>query len=190
MSEHRGHTVRVGDALASFLNATDKTGRLAKERASMVWPEVVGPEIAGHTLGIGLNKGMLNVHVDSHAWATELGLLAEELRSRLNSVLGEEEVTAIRFTVSRRVSDSHGEALAERAAQRRYGGQRVQPVALTQAEHDVIEAETAGIENAELRETAIQARVRDQEVKKARRAKGSNGKEDEGAQGADKPESP
>ena len=52
------------------------------------WAEIVGPELAAHTVPGGLADGELEVTADSTAWATQLRLLAADLVRRLNAELG------------------------------------------------------------------------------------------------------
>lgn len=169
MAERRGRTVRIGEVLDSVVGAADRGGGLLKARAADLWPQVAGPEISKHTLGMGLRGTTLQVHVDSHAWATQLTLMADDLRTRLNSALGEEAVREIRFTVSRAVGDARVESETQEASRRRYGGEQVQPEELSEAEIERVEQEASSIENEDLREAAIRARTADLKVKKARK---------------------
>lgn len=152
-----------------MVGAADRGGGLLKARAADLWPQVAGPEISKHTLGMGLRGTTLQVHVDSHAWATQLTLMADDLRTRLNSALGEEAVREIRFTVSRAVGDARVESETREASRRRYGGEQVQPEELSEAEIERVEQEASSIENEDLREAAIRARTADLKVKKARK---------------------
>jgi hypothetical protein len=187
MGKRKGRVVRLGDVVGGLIRPSDRRGGLLKARASEAWPEIAGPEIAKHTVGMGVRGGELNVHVDSHAWAAQLALLAEELRGRLNSVLGEEAVRSIRFTVSRAVGDARSGEEAEVNARRRYGGEPVEPEPLGEAEIRQIEEEAQEIESEALREAAIRARMRDREVKKAREVRKSAQGPSGGSTGGKKP---
>lgn len=171
MAERRGRTIRVADAIRDLVSAADSGGGLKRAQAVEAWPEVAGAEIARRTLGVGLRGGELTVQVESHAWATELSVLSEELRERLNSALGEEAVRAIRFTVSRSVSEARATAHAEASALRRYGGEPVQPHPLTPDEVAEIEEQASVIEHEGVREAAVRAQIRDRGLKKARTAR-------------------
>lgn len=59
------------------------------------WPELVGPEIAGHATPESFADGRLVVRTDSTAWATQLKLLAPRLIRRLNEDLGHDTVTLV-----------------------------------------------------------------------------------------------
>lgn len=173
MAERKGKTVRLGDAIRSLVRVSDRDGGLLKARATEAWPEVVGADIASHTVGVGVRAGELNVHVDSHAWATQLSLMAEELRERMNEALGENVVSSIRFTVSRAVAEERLQKTQEAEARRRYGGESVRPVPLSAEERREIEEAAAVIESERVREAAIRAQVRDRELKRGRERRSS-----------------
>jgi predicted nucleic acid-binding Zn ribbon protein len=60
------------------------------------WAEIVGTDLAAHTLPESLADGELTVSADSTAWATQLRLLASQLVRRLNAELGEGTVLRVR----------------------------------------------------------------------------------------------
>jgi predicted nucleic acid-binding Zn ribbon protein len=59
------------------------------------WAQIVGPELAAHTVPERLDDGVLIVAADSTAWATQLRLLAGELVRRLNGELGDGTVRRV-----------------------------------------------------------------------------------------------
>ncbi len=59
------------------------------------WAQIVGPDLAAHTVPDGLANGELTVTADSTAWATQLRLLAAELVRKLNSELGDGSVRRV-----------------------------------------------------------------------------------------------
>jgi len=52
------------------------------------WPEIVGSELASHVAPLSCHQGELVLRADSTAWATQVRLLAEELKARIDSQLG------------------------------------------------------------------------------------------------------
>ncbi|MDQ3952268.1 MAG: DUF721 domain-containing protein [Actinomycetota bacterium] len=80
----------------------DATGRLgipspeATGRVWAAWSDIVGPAVAAHAEPTSLRGGVLKVRVDSPAWATEIGYLADEIRSRANAVTGKPLVSEVR----------------------------------------------------------------------------------------------
>ena len=78
------------------------TGRLgipspeATGRVWSAWREIVGPAVAAHAEPTSLREGVLKVRADSPAWATEIGYLVEEIRSRVNAAAGGSLVSEVR----------------------------------------------------------------------------------------------
>ena len=60
------------------------------------WAQIVGPELAAHTMPEGLADGELTVTADSTAWATQVRLLAAQLVRRLNTELGDGAVKRVK----------------------------------------------------------------------------------------------
>ena len=52
------------------------------------WEEAVGAPIAAHVRPVRLEHGSLLVEVDEPAWATQVRLLADDIRRRLVEVSG------------------------------------------------------------------------------------------------------
>ncbi|HYP22544.1 MAG TPA: DUF721 domain-containing protein [Actinomycetota bacterium] len=80
----------------------DATGRLgipspeATGRVWSAWKDIVGPAVAAHAEPTSLRGGVLRVRADSPAWATEIGYLVDEIRSRANAVTGRPLVSEVR----------------------------------------------------------------------------------------------
>ena len=55
---------------------------------AVVWPDVVGPEVAANTRPVQLRQGRLVVSASSSAWAQTLQLMSEAIVDRLNERLG------------------------------------------------------------------------------------------------------
>lgn len=60
------------------------------------WPEIVGPDIAGHVEPLTFVDGILTVRADSTAWATQLRLLASSLLARIDEEIGVGAVTELK----------------------------------------------------------------------------------------------
>lgn len=96
------------------------TGRLgipspeATGRVWSAWPEIVGPAVAAHAEPTSLRGGVLRVRADSPAWATEIGYLVEEIRSRANAVTGRALVTEVRVWTGPRSTLAAGSGGADR----------------------------------------------------------------------------
>ena len=102
--------LRLKDLLAG---ATGRLGIPSPEATGRVWsawPEIVGPAVAAHAEPTSLRDGVLRVRADSPAWATEIGYLVEEIRSRANAVTGRALVTEIRVWTGPRNAPVAGSA--------------------------------------------------------------------------------
>lgn len=164
--KRESRAITVGDALRSYVKRLDVSGKLREAAVIDAWPTVVGDRIGAHTRLAGLRSGELFVGVDSPVWANELSAMSESLRVSLNQELGEELVRAVRFTVSREVEQELTIAQQEADADRRYGGDRIEPIQLTPEEKRAIENSVMEIADEGLREAALKATIRDLEWKK------------------------
>lgn len=90
----------------------EATGRLgipspeATGRVWSAWRDIVGPAVAAHAEPTSLRDGVLRVRTDSPAWATEIGYLADEIRTRANAVTGKALVSEVRVWTGPRPSSS------------------------------------------------------------------------------------
>jgi len=132
----------------------------------MLWQELAGPMVTGHTTGAHLRDGTLVIYVDGPAWATELTAMSETYRKRINEELGKNLVRTIRFTVSRKVAEEFRLKRTELEHEEFYLEDVVDSVPLTKTERAQIEASTESIPDAGLREAAVRATVADLEWKK------------------------
>lgn len=148
------------------MSRIDRSGHMTTAGVIEVWEALVGPEIAQHTWIEGLRGRELMVAVDSGVWANELQAMTGQLLVRLQEETGQTSITSMRFTVTQSVSVRRDEAAATKEADRRYGGEMVDPVSLAPAELAAIERSVASIENESLREAARRATIRDLEWKK------------------------
>ena len=70
------------------------------------WDEAVGPALAAHVRPVRLEHGALLVEVEDPAWATQVRLLADDLKRRLHDVAGVTvERVEVRVRAPRRRSD-------------------------------------------------------------------------------------
>jgi predicted nucleic acid-binding Zn ribbon protein len=60
------------------------------------WAQIVGADLAAHTVPEGLADGELTIAADSTAWATQLRLLAAQLVRRLNAELGDGAIRRVK----------------------------------------------------------------------------------------------
>jgi predicted nucleic acid-binding Zn ribbon protein len=107
--KRHGRQTGLGQALDGVLRRLDRKngGAYASARAASAWADIAGPLVVAHTTGAHLRDGTLVVFVDGPIWATELAAMAEHYRTSVNTAIGEDLVSAVRFTVSRRVVKEH-----------------------------------------------------------------------------------
>ena len=87
---------RLSDLLPGATKALGIPSPEATGRVWARWKEIVGPGVAAHAEPTSLRAGVLRVRADSPAWATEIGYLAAEIRSRVNAVTGQPLVQEVR----------------------------------------------------------------------------------------------
>jgi predicted nucleic acid-binding Zn ribbon protein len=94
--------VPLTDALDDVLRSLrGGAGRAEVRGVFGQWDEAVGEAIAAHVRPVRLDRGVLLVDVDDPSWATQVRVLADELRSRLSEVAGV-QVARIEIRVARR----------------------------------------------------------------------------------------
>jgi preprotein translocase subunit SecD len=162
----------LAKAMDRLARRMDRDGSLTRARVVAEWPQVAGPQIADHTLGLELRGGgELVVYVDSHTWANELTLLSDRLVTDLQERAGKRSVRSIRFTVSRKVAEEHRWRRERSDVEETYSEDTVDPVPVTANEMAQIEHLARGIEPASLREAAVRAMRADLEWRKGLKAR-------------------
>lgn len=93
---------KLGDVVASVLQHTGLTDRVAQAAVIPEWPMLVGAQIAGVTEPLLLQQdGTLVVMVKTHAWMQELTLLEPELLRSLNRDPARPPVRKLRWMLHR-----------------------------------------------------------------------------------------
>ncbi|MHB1135860.1 MAG: DciA family protein [Coriobacteriia bacterium] len=177
MSRRAKKTQSFGDAAERVLGRMDTVGKRHGARVVGVWSEVVGADIARHTQGFAFREGReLVVFVDTPTWANELSLMSADLMRRINSRIGEESVTSLRFTVSKRVATERVWSAAIEQSEAAYEPDQVEPSDLSDVEQDQAAHVAAVINDPELREIALRVMLKDLALKKgSREGAGSDG---------------
>jgi hypothetical protein len=166
--------VGLSPALDSLVRRLDRGsgGAYSAARVVNAWERVCGEMVANHTTGEHLRDGILVVHVDGNSWATHFAASSEQYRAALNKELGEELVSGIRFTVSKRAVQEIGSRNARADTESEESGEKgVVPVPLTDTELAQVTASVDRIPDTELRTAVLRATVKDLEWKKGRSAR-------------------
>jgi predicted nucleic acid-binding Zn ribbon protein len=75
------------------------TSRLEKEKAVILWEEVVGKSIARRAAAVSVKGGKLFVAVENSVWLQQLALMKEGIMDKINSRLGKAVVEDIIFRI-------------------------------------------------------------------------------------------
>lgn len=62
------------------------------------WPQACGATIAANSEPVSEREGTVTIACATGAWAQELELMQEQLRARVEAIVGEERVQRLRFT--------------------------------------------------------------------------------------------
>ncbi|HEY5222669.1 MAG TPA: DciA family protein [Microbacteriaceae bacterium] len=84
----------VVDALTAQLGWNSP---LAQSELVASWAELVGDETAEHSNPIGIEHGLLTVHCESTAWATQLRIMRSELLKHIVRRFPDAGIESIRF---------------------------------------------------------------------------------------------
>lgn len=95
--KHDGQPQLLGELLRGFLRGTPLQEGLERQGALAAWPEIVGRDIAAHSMAEALQDGVLRVRVESSVWAQELALLERQIIRAFDERMGKGSVREIRF---------------------------------------------------------------------------------------------
>lgn len=137
------------DSLKSILQGIFKKENLEPKlrvyQTFPVWERAVGPRIARHSHPRRFRDGTLWVVVDNPMWMQQLSFLEEELRNKINELIGSSMVEKIRFHIGELGDSSHEQALPPPAS--------VQSAdKLDDHTREEIEQQVAGVADEQLRE--------------------------------------
>ena len=135
--------------------------KIREHTAPLVWAEVVGPQVAGATEALGVERGVLRIATKSAVWSHELTFYKADILRRLNARLGaarEPIILDIRFqNRSLRKSAGDGDAGPRLAPT----PEELDDVTLSPAEMATIEAGVAGVTDEHLRARLRRVRIAD-----------------------------
>jgi predicted nucleic acid-binding Zn ribbon protein len=91
-----GEPTSFGAAIQAFLTVRGWDEDANVHAVLSRWPKIAGPEIADHCVPVSLRGGELVLQAESTAWATQLTLLARQIKDRVNADRGSVVVKAVR----------------------------------------------------------------------------------------------
>ncbi|HTY08664.1 MAG TPA: DUF721 domain-containing protein [Candidatus Edwardsbacteria bacterium] len=90
---------RVGGILDRVLKDLELDKKIGENKAVVLWPEVVGAQLAAKTRAVSVSRGRLVVEVATSSLANDYRFLSPQIREKLNTALGAEVVKSITFRV-------------------------------------------------------------------------------------------
>lgn len=134
---------RIGEIISRVMTREGYEKRSRQGPIYDLWPQMVGELLAEKCRPIAIQKGVLVVQVDDSVWMHELQIQKYQILERLWELVGEEEVSDIRWT-----------AKGYRPPRPRHSPRSLSPKRpprpLTQEEGAWIEAVAAQVEDGEL----------------------------------------
>lgn len=81
--------MRIGELWSDFVAGTPTVARkMGEARVAELWPQIVGPAVAAHTLSVAVEKGVLQVRMSSSVARHELFMRREQLCAAVNEAVG------------------------------------------------------------------------------------------------------
>lgn len=153
---------QVGALVRELLTEYNLSDDVRHHQVCTDWRDIVGPRNAARTWPSPIRDGVLWVRVSNSSWLQELSFLRDDIRARANAHLGDPPlVTEVRLHLGRRRHHGDEDCEPRTAARFRvHPRRRHMPPPATGARLAAIEAETASIEDEELRAVVNEARRR------------------------------
>ena len=93
----RSNTQKLSDILKDYIEENRLGKKLTEVDLIASWEKVVGPMIAKYTESLRITNGTLFVKTSSPALRSELVMMKEQLKARLNEQAGENIIKEIIF---------------------------------------------------------------------------------------------
>lgn len=87
----------IGDTINSLTMQLGWNSPLAQSELLASWTEVAGEETAKHSTPAGIDEGVLTVHCESTAWATQLRMMRVEIMTHIAVRYPDAGIDTIRF---------------------------------------------------------------------------------------------
>ena len=93
----RTYPKSIAEVIDGFMKAEQLDTQLNEQRASALWPQIVGQGINRYTISRDVRDGVLIVRLSSAPLRNELMMNRSALIKRINEALGQEEIREIIF---------------------------------------------------------------------------------------------
>jgi predicted nucleic acid-binding Zn ribbon protein len=87
----------LGEVIDGLASKMGWTSPLARSELLASWADLVGTETAEHSTPAGIEEGMLTVHCDSTAWATQLRLMRSQITTTIAARYPSAGIESVRF---------------------------------------------------------------------------------------------
>lgn len=87
----------IDDILERLTTRLGWSSPLARADLLASWSELAGIETAEHSTPVGIEEGVLTVHCDSTAWATQLRLMRGQITTRIAQRFPEAGIESVKF---------------------------------------------------------------------------------------------
>ncbi len=158
-----GEQRTAGSILDRVLEGHGIQSYVREHRIVLDWKQIVGERIAARTWPDGLRNGALWVRVANSAWLQELSFLKETMIQRANELLGDPPlVHDVRLHIGARKQSDRDDVVAA-LSRRVFKSRRRRAYSPTPASGAVlaqIKQEAAKVEDDDLREVILEARIK------------------------------
>jgi hypothetical protein len=93
----RSKTLTLAEVISDYKKEMKIDGKLREVALVGSWEKIAGRAVASRTTRIYVKEGILHVHLKSSVIRSELLMMKESIRSRLNDEAGSEIITDIVF---------------------------------------------------------------------------------------------
>lgn len=93
----KSNTQRISDVLKSYVQENHLDQKLSELDLIKSWESVVGKTAARYTVNLSIRNATLFVETSSPMLRNELLMMREEIRTKLNTVVGRELIKTIIF---------------------------------------------------------------------------------------------
>jgi predicted nucleic acid-binding Zn ribbon protein len=87
----------IEDVLDALTSRMGWSSPLARADLLASWSDVAGAETAEHSTPVGIEDGVLTVHCDSTAWATQLRLMRGAITTQIAQRFPQAGITSVKF---------------------------------------------------------------------------------------------
>ncbi|MEO9104587.1 MAG: DciA family protein [Terrimesophilobacter sp.] len=87
----------LGDVIDGLTAKMGWTSPLARSELIASWAEIVGVDTAEHSTPVSIEEGLLTVHCDSTAWATQLRLMRTQITTTIAQRYPAAGIESVRF---------------------------------------------------------------------------------------------